>query len=38
MFQVKATLVEFLDDEQEYPCHFSHKIGTSAWAARTLSL
>ncbi|MFH0915468.1 MAG: hypothetical protein V1912_03360 [bacterium] len=27
MFQVKATLVEFLGDEQKYPCHFSHKIG-----------
>jgi uncharacterized repeat protein (TIGR04076 family) len=27
MFQVKATLVEFLGDEQKYPCHFNHKIG-----------
>jgi uncharacterized repeat protein (TIGR04076 family) len=27
MFQVRATLVEFLGDEQKYPCHFSHKIG-----------
>ncbi len=27
MFQVKATLVEFLGDEQKYPCHFSHRIG-----------
>jgi len=27
MFQVKATLVEFLGDEQNYPCHFNHGIG-----------
>jgi uncharacterized repeat protein (TIGR04076 family) len=27
MFQVKATLVEFLGDEQKYPCHFRHHIG-----------
>jgi uncharacterized repeat protein (TIGR04076 family) len=27
MFQVKATLVEFLGDEQKYPCHFSHMVG-----------
>jgi uncharacterized repeat protein (TIGR04076 family) len=27
MFQVKATLVEFLGDERKYPCHFSHQIG-----------
>ncbi len=27
MFQVKATLVEFLGDEGKYPCHFSHTIG-----------
>ena len=27
MFQVKATLVEFLGDEQKYPCHFSHNVG-----------
>jgi uncharacterized repeat protein (TIGR04076 family) len=27
MFQVKATLVEFIGNEERYPCHFSHKIG-----------
>jgi uncharacterized repeat protein (TIGR04076 family) len=27
MFQVKATLVRFLGDEEKYPCHFCHKIG-----------
>jgi uncharacterized repeat protein (TIGR04076 family) len=27
MFQVKATLVEFLGDEQKYPCHFNHRLG-----------
>jgi uncharacterized repeat protein (TIGR04076 family) len=27
MFQVKATLLEFLGDERKYPCHFSHNIG-----------
>jgi uncharacterized repeat protein (TIGR04076 family) len=27
MFQVKATLVGFLGDEEKYPCHFGHKIG-----------
>jgi len=27
MFKVKATLVEFLGDEEKYPCHFQHKIG-----------
>jgi len=27
MFQVKATVVGFLGDEEKYPCHFQHKIG-----------
>lgn len=27
MYKVKATLVEFLGDEETFPCHFSHKIG-----------
>jgi len=27
MFQVKATLVAFLGDEEKYPCHMQHKIG-----------
>ena len=27
MFQVKATVVGFLGDEETYPCHFQHKIG-----------
>jgi len=26
-FQVKATVVGFLGDEEKYPCHFLHKIG-----------
>ena len=25
--QVKATLVDWLGDEERYPCHFGHKIG-----------
>ena len=27
MFQVKATVVGFMGDEEKYPCHFQHKIG-----------
>jgi uncharacterized repeat protein (TIGR04076 family) len=27
MFQVKATVVGFLGDEEVFPCHFRHKIG-----------
>jgi len=27
MFQIKATVVDFLGDEDTYPCHFQHKIG-----------
>ncbi|RJR41076.1 MAG: hypothetical protein C4576_18695, partial [Desulfobacteraceae bacterium] len=27
MFQVKATLVAFLGDEEKYPCHMQHRIG-----------
>jgi uncharacterized repeat protein (TIGR04076 family) len=27
MFQVKATVVGFLGDEETYPCHFQHKVG-----------
>ena len=27
MFKVKATVVDFLGDEEKYPCHFQHKIG-----------
>ena len=27
MFQVKATVVGFMGDEDKYPCHFQHKIG-----------
>jgi uncharacterized repeat protein (TIGR04076 family) len=27
MFQIKATVVGFLGDEEKYPCHFLHKIG-----------
>lgn len=27
MFQVKATVVDFLGDEERYPCHFQHKVG-----------
>jgi uncharacterized repeat protein (TIGR04076 family) len=27
MFKVKATVVDFLGDEEKYPCHFGHKIG-----------
>ncbi|MBN1320017.1 MAG: TIGR04076 family protein [Thermoleophilia bacterium] len=27
MFQVKATVVAFLGNEELYPCHFQHKIG-----------
>jgi hypothetical protein len=26
-FQIKATVVGFLGDEEKYPCHFLHKIG-----------
>jgi len=26
-FQIKATVVGFLGDEETYPCHFQHKIG-----------
>jgi uncharacterized repeat protein (TIGR04076 family) len=26
-FQIKATVVRFLGDEEKYPCHFLHKIG-----------
>jgi len=27
MFKVKAVLIDFLGDEEKYPCHFQHKIG-----------
>lgn len=27
MYQVKATMVAWLGDEERYPCHFGHKIG-----------
>jgi hypothetical protein len=27
MFQIKATVVGFLGDEEQYPCHFKHKVG-----------
>ena len=27
MFQVKATVVAFLGNEEVYPCHFKHKVG-----------
>ncbi len=27
MFQVKATVVGYIGDEEKYPCHFQHKIG-----------
>jgi uncharacterized repeat protein (TIGR04076 family) len=27
MFQVKATVTDFLGDEDKYPCHFQYKIG-----------
>jgi hypothetical protein len=27
MFKVKATVVDFLGDEEKYPCHFDYKIG-----------
>ena len=27
MFQVKATVIGFLGDEEKYPCHFQHQIG-----------
>lgn len=27
MFQVKATVVGFLGDEKQYPCHFQHRAG-----------
>lgn len=27
MFQVKATVVAFLGNEEVYPCHFRHKVG-----------
>ena len=27
MFQVKSTVVNFLGDEDKYPCHFQYKIG-----------
>jgi uncharacterized repeat protein (TIGR04076 family) len=27
MFQVKATVIGFLGDEERYPCHFQHKVG-----------
>ncbi|MGA7678257.1 MAG: hypothetical protein WCA51_07780 [Dehalococcoidia bacterium] len=27
MFKVKATVVDFLGDEEKYPCHFQYKIG-----------
>jgi uncharacterized repeat protein (TIGR04076 family) len=27
MFQVKATVIGFIGDEEKYPCHFQHKIG-----------
>jgi hypothetical protein len=26
-FQIKATVVGFLGDEEKYPCHFLHKVG-----------
>lgn len=26
-FQVKATVVGFMGDEEKYPCHFLHKVG-----------
>ncbi len=26
-FQIKATVVGFMGDEEKYPCHFLHKIG-----------
>jgi uncharacterized repeat protein (TIGR04076 family) len=26
-FQVKATVVRFLGDEEKYPCHFQHRVG-----------
>jgi len=26
-FKVKATVIDFLGDEEKYPCHFLHKIG-----------
>jgi len=27
MYKVKATVVDFLGDEEKYPCHFDYKIG-----------
>jgi hypothetical protein len=27
MFQVKATVIGFKGDEEQYPCHFQHKVG-----------
>ncbi len=27
MFQVRATVIGFVGDEEKYPCHFQHKIG-----------
>ena len=27
MFKVKARLVDFLGDEEKYPCHFCHQVG-----------
>ena len=27
MFQVKATVVDFMGDTEKYPCHFQHQIG-----------
>ncbi len=27
MYKVKATVVDFLGDEEKYPCHFQYKIG-----------
>jgi len=27
MFQVKATLIGFMGNEDRYPCHFKHKVG-----------
>ena len=26
-FKVKATVIDFLGDEEKYPCHFQHEIG-----------
>lgn len=27
MFQIKATVIGFVGDEEKYPCHFQHKVG-----------